>query len=230
MFERLRGDAKEKKVVKAIEQLRLIVQKKAENLINVFRLDSEEGSQTIELAILRAFLNSRQKRYYENLKLSLQWNRVDIAKSEIFTGEEEFTDSQRTHLLEMALVHNKPEFVELMLETGINLKAFLSKRRLYYLYNAQIVRDAERKCPLLQLFKKKYYTDSFITFRGLVKFLKEYLFEDFKPAFLPVDADDLQRDLKNFMVIKSRLLSQMFVRNFILIQRFLMINIGDCLF
>ena len=100
----------------------------------------------------------------------------------------------------MALVHNKPEFVELMLETGINLKAFLSKRRLYYLYNSQIVRDAERKCPLLQLFKKKYYTDSFITFRGLVKFLKDYLFEDFKPAFLPADADDLSRGLNNFMV------------------------------
>jgi len=209
MFEKMQGSAKQEKVSKAVEQLRFIVEKKADNLINIFRIDSEEGSQTIELAILRAFLNSRQKQYYENLKLSLQWNRVDIAKSEIFTGEEEFTDSQRTHLLEMALVNDKPEFVELMLETGINLKTFLSKRRLYYLYNSQIVRDSERKSPLLQLMKKKHYTNSYITFKGLTKFLKEYLFEDFKPAFLPSDADEktLHKNLKNFMVIHFRKLA-----------------------
>jgi len=188
MFEKMQGSAKQEKVSKAVEQLRFIVEKKADNLINIFRIDSEEGSQTIELAILRAFLNSRQKQYYENLKLSLQWNRVDIAKSEIFTGEEEFTDSQRTHLL------------------GINLKTFLSKRRLYYLYNSQIVRDSERKSPLLQLMKKKHYTNSYITFKGLTRFLKEYLFEDFKPAFLPSDADEktLHKNLKNFMVIHFR--------------------------
>jgi len=68
---------------KAVEQLQNIVKNK--KLINVFKLDSEEGSQTIELAILRSFLNSRQGKHYENLKLCLQWNRVDMAKLEIFT-------------------------------------------------------------------------------------------------------------------------------------------------
>ena len=124
----------------------------------------------------------------------------------------------------MALVHNRPEFVELMLETGVDLKAFLSKRRLYYLYNAKIVRDAEKKCPLLQLFNKEEFflkqdqeglRKKLITFKGLKKFLKKYFFEDFKPVFLPRDAyktddvsqDDpenqLLKDLKNLMVKKS---------------------------
>lgn len=65
---------------------------------------------------------------------------MDIAKTDIFTGEEEFTDRQKSNLLEMALIHNKPEFVELLLETGVDLKSFLNKRRLYFLYNSQIVR------------------------------------------------------------------------------------------
>jgi hypothetical protein len=104
----------------------------------------------------------------------------------------------------MALVHNRPDFVELLLETGVDLKAFLSKRRLYYLYNSEIVRNAEKKCPLLQLFnKEKLYLrqevkeakknheelqKKFITFGSLKMFLKKYFFEDFKPAFLPHDA------------------------------------------
>lgn len=42
----------------AIESLKFIVNKFKDNLINVFRLDSEEAGQDIEITILRAFLNS----------------------------------------------------------------------------------------------------------------------------------------------------------------------------
>jgi hypothetical protein len=41
----------------AIESLKFIVSKFKDNLINVFRLDSEEAGQDIEITILRAFLN-----------------------------------------------------------------------------------------------------------------------------------------------------------------------------
>lgn len=140
MFEKLRGkEVFGEKIGKAVNQLQKIIQKKNDNLVNVFKLDSDESCQTIELAILRAHLNSRKKEYYENLKLALQWNRVDIAKTDIFTGEEEFTDKQKTHLLEMALTYNMPDFVELMLESGVDLKSFLTKRRLYFLYNSSYV-------------------------------------------------------------------------------------------
>lgn len=59
MFEKLKGDDKKLKIFNAAKQLRFILSKKSDDLINVFKLDSEEGSQTIELAILRAFLNSK---------------------------------------------------------------------------------------------------------------------------------------------------------------------------
>lgn len=47
----------EKKTTEAIGRLKYIISKLSDNLINVFRLDSEEGGQDIELTILRAFLN-----------------------------------------------------------------------------------------------------------------------------------------------------------------------------
>ena len=43
----------------AITRLEFILSKKSEDLINIFRLNSEEGQQDFELAILRAFLNCK---------------------------------------------------------------------------------------------------------------------------------------------------------------------------
>ena len=47
----------EKETEIPLKRLEFIISKIPDNLINVFKLDSEEGSQDIELAILRAFLN-----------------------------------------------------------------------------------------------------------------------------------------------------------------------------
>jgi hypothetical protein len=47
------------------------------------------------------------------MKLILTWNQVDLARNEIFTGEERFSPEQLTELLEIALVENRPEFVKL---------------------------------------------------------------------------------------------------------------------
>ena len=69
----------------------------------------------------------------------MQWNRSDIAKTDIFTGEEEFKPYQLANLMEMALIQNKPEFVELLLENGLNLKSFLTVIRLCFLYNSNKV-------------------------------------------------------------------------------------------
>jgi hypothetical protein len=60
----------------------------------------------------------------------------DIAKSDIFTGEEKFQPNQLENLMEIALIKNKPKFVKLILEHGLNLKKFLTYRRIIFLYNA----------------------------------------------------------------------------------------------
>jgi wobble nucleotide-excising tRNase len=63
-----------------------------------------------------------------------------------------------------------------------------------------------KKAPLFQLYKKKYsskdktkeHEASMITFKGLLRFLKDYLFEDFEPSFLPADLDFHQ--MERFLV------------------------------
>lgn len=71
--------------------------------------------------------------------MALQWDRIDIAKTDIFNGEEYLSPNQLCKLFEMALVENKPDFVELILQNGVNLDSFLTYGRLYYLYNSKTV-------------------------------------------------------------------------------------------
>ena len=83
--------------------------------------------------------NNIQKRNYDKLKLTLEWNRVDLAKSDIFTGEEEFSNENKNDLFEMALVQDRPLFLEIILETGFDLKSFLTYNRLLSLYQNEEV-------------------------------------------------------------------------------------------
>jgi hypothetical protein len=57
-------NAYKSKIKEATERLKYIISKLSDNLINVFRLDSEEGGQDIELTILRAFLNCMKNYLY----------------------------------------------------------------------------------------------------------------------------------------------------------------------
>uniref|UniRef100_A0A8C9M6N4 Transient receptor potential cation channel subfamily M member 2 n=1 Tax=Panthera tigris altaica TaxID=74533 RepID=A0A8C9M6N4_PANTA len=58
------------------------------------------------------------------LKLAVAWNRVDIARSEIFTDERQWKPSELHPVMTAALISNKPEFVKLFLENGVRLKEF----------------------------------------------------------------------------------------------------------
>jgi hypothetical protein len=62
-----------------------------------------------------------------------------LAKSDIFTGEEKFEPNQLDNLMELALIENKPNFVELLLENGLNIKSFLTERRIMFLFNTEKV-------------------------------------------------------------------------------------------
>jgi len=52
------ADNKETKISESIKYLKNILSKK--HLINVFRLDNDEIDQTIEIDILKAFINSNE--------------------------------------------------------------------------------------------------------------------------------------------------------------------------
>uniref|UniRef100_A0A8C4YLS2 Transient receptor potential cation channel subfamily M member 2 n=1 Tax=Gopherus evgoodei TaxID=1825980 RepID=A0A8C4YLS2_9SAUR len=68
------------------------------------------------------------------LKLAVAWNRVDIARSEIFTDDHEWKPADLHPVMAAALIANKPDFVKLFLEQGVRLKEFVTWDTLIYLY------------------------------------------------------------------------------------------------
>ena len=85
--------------------------------------------------LLNNLARDEKEKLIENLELALTWNKIDIASNDIFNGREEFTSKQLNRIMEMALVYDRPGFVELLLENKINLDDFLTPKRLFYLYN-----------------------------------------------------------------------------------------------
>lgn len=60
MFDKLKNTSEfDIEVDKALKKLKYIASRIEDNLVNVFRLDSEDCGQDIELTILRAFLNCK---------------------------------------------------------------------------------------------------------------------------------------------------------------------------
>ncbi|MGH0130904.1 UNVERIFIED_CONTAM: hypothetical protein FKN15_059625 [Acipenser sinensis] len=112
-----------------------------QQLLTVFRLEKEDQND-VDVAILQALLkasksldNQGKENWDHQLKLAVAWNRVDIAKSEIFTDDKQWKSIDLSDVMLAALLGDKPDFVKLFLENGVHLKEFLTEKRLLALYN-----------------------------------------------------------------------------------------------
>lgn len=126
-----------------------------QKMISVFRLDDNVAKSDMDLAILRALLKANKENklsktsFQMQLKLALAWKRIDVAKSEIFTEDlkqkasTQQADTDRDNNYEVqwlyesmhvALLDNKPDFVELFFHEGVNLSHFLTLQELKLLY------------------------------------------------------------------------------------------------
>ncbi|XP_035953132.1 transient receptor potential cation channel subfamily M member 2 isoform X1 [Halichoerus grypus] len=128
----------ESRIVEWTKKIQDIVRKR--QLLTIFR-EGKDGQQDVDVAILQALLKaSRSHDYFghENwghqLKLAVAWNRVDIARSEIFSDERQWKPSELHPVMMAALISNKPEFVKLFLENGVRLKEFVTWDTLLSLY------------------------------------------------------------------------------------------------
>eukprot|EP00074_Homo_sapiens_P021724 NP_001307280.1 transient receptor potential cation channel subfamily M member 2 isoform 3 [Homo sapiens] len=128
----------ESRIVEWTKKIQDIVRRR--QLLTVFR-EGKDGQQDVDVAILQALLKaSRSQDHFghENwdhqLKLAVAWNRVDIARSEIFMDEWQWKPSDLHPTMTAALISNKPEFVKLFLENGVQLKEFVTWDTLLYLY------------------------------------------------------------------------------------------------
>ncbi|XP_059865742.1 transient receptor potential cation channel subfamily M member 2 [Delphinus delphis] len=128
----------ESRIVEWTKKIQDIVRRR--QLLTVFR-EGKDGQQDVDVAILQALLKASRshdhfghENWDHQLKLAVAWNRVDIARSEIFTDERQWKPSELYPMMTAALIANKPEFVKLFLENGVRLKEFVTWDTLLYLY------------------------------------------------------------------------------------------------
>ncbi|CAL8303836.1 unnamed protein product [Lota lota] len=112
------------------------------DLITVFH-GEQEGADDFDTVLLKALVRASKRRIssdaspnMEELKLAVAWNRVDIAKSELFNGSIQWKYSDLEASMTDALINNKPQFVRLFMENGLNILDYLTYGRLESLYSS----------------------------------------------------------------------------------------------
>ncbi|XP_076012232.1 transient receptor potential cation channel subfamily M member 5 [Genypterus blacodes] len=119
--------------------------------------DPEQESQDLDTVILKALVKACKSQsqeaqdFLDELKLAVAWNRVDIAQSEIFNGDVEWRACDLEEVMMDALINDKPDFVRLFVNNGVNLGEFLTYGRLQELYWS-----VSEKSLLYNLLLKKY--------------------------------------------------------------------------
>ncbi|XP_019899977.2 transient receptor potential cation channel subfamily M member 4 isoform X2 [Esox lucius] len=109
------------------------------DLITVFN-GEQESPDDFDTVLLRALVRANKRvssnasEYTEELKLAVAWNRVDIAKSELFNGDIQWKYKDLEDSMTDALINDKPQFVRLFNENGLNIVDYLTYQRLEGLY------------------------------------------------------------------------------------------------
>jgi len=124
------------------------------HLITIFKM--EEGAADLDQAILTALLKSKSTSQEDQLRLALIWNRPDIARAQIFSEDHKWPLSSLESAMKSALDKGRTEFVELLLEHGVNMAKFLTLDRLESLYNIR----AWKRSSILQYLLRADSRDS----------------------------------------------------------------------
>ncbi|XP_078514884.1 transient receptor potential cation channel subfamily M member 2-like [Lissotriton helveticus] len=143
----------ENKIIEWTKKIQDIV--RMSQLLTVFR-ENKDGAQDVDVAILQALLKASQSLDHEGnenwdyqLKLAVSWNRLDIAKSDIFNSERNWKPEDLYPVLTVALIENKPNFVQLFLDHGVSLRDYVTWENLTFLYN-----NMESSTPFFQKLEK----------------------------------------------------------------------------
>ncbi|XP_028841109.1 transient receptor potential cation channel subfamily M member 4a isoform X2 [Denticeps clupeoides] len=130
------------KLEKLVDRVISIYQNR--DLITVFN-GEQEGADDFDTVLLRALVKASRRlssdasdatEYIEELKLAVAWNKVDFAKSELFSGDIQWHYSDLEDCMADALVNDKPQFVRLFVENGLNILDYLNYGRLEKLYGS----------------------------------------------------------------------------------------------
>ncbi|GMT27839.1 hypothetical protein PFISCL1PPCAC_19136, partial [Pristionchus fissidentatus] len=104
------------------------------DLLTIFRY-GEEQREDVDHAILTAILRRQNISLPDKLSFCLAWNRVDVARACFDTCNEHLQSIDLYPVMIEALRLERVDFVECLLEHGVNMKKFLTFARLEQLYN-----------------------------------------------------------------------------------------------
>lgn len=134
---------KKKEMDEIVKNFKETWEPKYRHLLTICKIDNDIAK--IDVAILEALLNEvkgpssakldETTKLNTQLRLALSWNRVDIARKNIFTEKNMQNIGSLNDLMYTAILENKVEFVKLFLENGLVLKNFATYRRLIKMYN-----------------------------------------------------------------------------------------------
>ncbi|MEE6509068.1 hypothetical protein FKM82_024067 [Ascaphus truei] len=148
--EKLKQHFPKEDLSKMVKQVEKIVMNR--DLVTVY--SDADGTEDFETVILKSLVKACKKQssdaveYLDELKLAVAWNRVDIAKTELFHGEILWRATDLEDTMTDALVNDKPSFVKLFVDNGLNIVDYLTYGQLEELYSS--VLDNTILCQLLQ--------------------------------------------------------------------------------
>ncbi|XP_033100595.1 transient receptor potential cation channel subfamily M member-like 2 isoform X2 [Anneissia japonica] len=152
------------------------------DLLNVYDMDSSTGLKDIDEAILHALMKANKGSKQNKLKLTLVWNRIDIAKSVLFSDDKEYKKGELDSALHYSLVHNQVDFVKLFLEHGVSLKDFLTLRELTLLYNE--VKEGTLIYKYLDRQRERDKSTRKFNLCDVGKVIKEMMMDSYEPLYL----------------------------------------------
>ncbi|XP_052803928.1 transient receptor potential cation channel subfamily M member-like 2 isoform X2 [Mya arenaria] len=106
------------------------------DLISVYEIEGKGGVKDIDVAILQALLKANKYKLMDLLKLALAWNRIDVAKSDIFRDDMKWpTLDDSDDVIFSAILLNRVDLIKLFLDHSENLNELLTKDKLRMLFN-----------------------------------------------------------------------------------------------
>uniref|UniRef100_A0A8C1LGJ9 Transient receptor potential cation channel subfamily M member 4-like n=1 Tax=Cyprinus carpio TaxID=7962 RepID=A0A8C1LGJ9_CYPCA len=145
---------------KLVDKVLTIYQNK--DLISIYHAEGADDFDTVMLKVLVQASKHRvsvtTNPYVDELKLAVTWNRVDIAKSELFSGNIDWKYEDLEESMTDALENDKPQFVRLFIDNGLNIVNYLTYSRLEGLYDS--ISKTSQAGKLLQHFLEERINES----------------------------------------------------------------------
>lgn len=108
---------------------------KNHHLLTIYKLEGKDFDYALLYALLRS--DSSPNAQVNQMGMAIEWDRADLAREHILaTYVNDFEEEQLNMFMMQAVLKQKCEFVQLIIDQGADMKSFLSHGRLAELYRS----------------------------------------------------------------------------------------------